>query len=172
MAKGYEAIYFQTLTSTASSVTFNNIPQGYTDLLFKFSARDARTAPNIADLYVTFNGDTASNYSFGELYGDGSSMNFTRLINQNSGRFLYGNSASCTSGSFGICDMYIPNYSSGTVYKSFNADSFSESNDTTAYQINVSGLWRNFNPIVSIKVDPTTSPFQIGSTLSLYGITK
>jgi hypothetical protein len=172
MAKGYEAIYHQTLTSTASTVSFINIPQGYTDLLFKFSPRDARTAPNIADLYVTFNGDTAANYSFGELYGDGSSMAFTRQINQTSGRFIYGNSASCTSGSFGICDMYIPNYSSGTVYKSFNADSFSESDATTAYQINVSGLWRNFEPINSISVAPTTSPFQIGSSLSLYGITK
>ena len=172
MAKGYEAIYFQTLSSTASSVSFNNIPQGYTDLLLKFSPRDARTSPNISDFYVTFNGDTAANYSFGELYGDGANMAFTRQINQSNGRFLYGNSASCTSGSFGICDMYIPNYSSGAVYKSFNADSFSESNDTTAYQINIAGLWRNFSPIISIKVDPTTSPFQIGTTLSLYGITK
>jgi hypothetical protein len=68
--------------------------------------------------------------------------------------------------------MYIPNYSSGTVFKSFNADSFSESDSTTAYQINIAGLWRSFNAITSIKIEPTTSPFQIGSTLSLYGITK
>jgi hypothetical protein len=153
-------------------VSFNNIPQGYTDLLLKFSGRDARTTPNISDFYVTFNGDTTANYSFGELYGDGASMAFTRQINANNGRFLYGNSASCTAGSFGICDMYIPNYSSGTVFKSFNADSFSESNATTAYQINIAGLWKNFNAITSIQIAPTTSPFQIGSTLSLYGITK
>jgi hypothetical protein len=172
MAKGYEAIYFQNLTSTASSLRFNNIPQGYTDLLLKVSPRGNRAAPNIEDMYVTFNDDTASNYSFGELYGDGSNMAFTRLTSQNSGRFLYGNTASCTAGSFGICDMYIPNYSSASTFKSFNADSFSESNDVATYQINISGLWRNLAPITSIKIDPTTTPFQIGTSLSLYGITK
>ena len=43
-----------------SSVTFSNIPQTYTDLVIRVSARTTRSASTLNILYVTFNGVTTN----------------------------------------------------------------------------------------------------------------
>ena len=58
MAQGYQLIQSQTLSSAAASVTFSNIPQNYSDLVLKVSARAVGV-----DNQLTFNGSTTSDSS-------------------------------------------------------------------------------------------------------------
>ena len=63
MAKAYTLIQAQTLTSSAASVTFSNIPQNYTDLIVKISGRATSTSGTSRAIRLEINGDTTySNY--------------------------------------------------------------------------------------------------------------
>ena len=58
-----QPIYTQTVGSGgASSITFNNIPQGFADLKLEISARTAGAVTN-TDWVMSFNNDGASVYS-------------------------------------------------------------------------------------------------------------
>ena len=47
------------VSSNASSVTFSSIPQGYTDLIVKYSSRET-TAQVYGDLVMRFNNDAGT----------------------------------------------------------------------------------------------------------------
>ena len=58
----YNLISSNVLTTAKASVTFSSIPATYTDLVLRVSARDSSDTP-ISTLTMTFNSDTATNYS-------------------------------------------------------------------------------------------------------------
>jgi hypothetical protein len=157
----------------ASSIDFTGIPQTYTDLMVKLSARTAYN--NIAgsiSAYVRFNGDAGSNYSGRRLIGTGSSAisdnsSTTSFINT----FL--NITAYTSNTFGNAEYYIPNYTSSN-NKSISVDGVTEHNATLSYAAMVAGLWSNTSPISSISIfpEPSTGNFVQYTTATLYGIRK
>ena len=59
--KTYIKIANQTLASTSTSVTFSNLPQGYTDLVLVFNTRDSRATVQDG-LGIRFNDDSGTNY--------------------------------------------------------------------------------------------------------------
>jgi len=69
MANTYTLIESQVLGSSAASVTFSAIPATYTDLVLRYSARH-NNAFSISQVLITFNGDTAANYSETVVYGN------------------------------------------------------------------------------------------------------
>jgi len=161
---------FQLATTTVgsggvSSVTFSAIPQTYTDLLIKGSARATTSVSNWVDIDVTINGST-SNFSFKELYGTGSSA---AASNGTTGIFGYSNGSVATANTFSNFECYIPNYTSSN-YKSFSADSVTENNATAALAIFDAGLWSNTAAITSISLAPNGTNFLQYSTFTLYGI--
>ena len=135
MAKSYSLIQAQTLTSTATSVTFSNIPQNFTDLVVKASAR-SDTASTFALIYVKFNG-SASNYSMKLIGGSGSAAS---SLSETSGRAGVIDAASNTSSTFSNIELYVPNYASSN-YKSVSTDSVMENNATEAYANLNAILW-------------------------------
>ena len=156
----------------ASSVTFSNIPQTYTDLKLVMSV-DTTPTGTYNWGYITFNGVT-SNYSQRFLYGDGSSaQSFTwGASSQLSSGML--NNASQTASTFTSCEYYIPNYTSTTTAKSVSSESAMENNATSAYLTMGAGLW---NPgtqdyIRTIAIAPETGSFVEFSTFYLYGISN
>lgn len=152
----YTPIASQTLGSTASSVTFSSIPQGYTDLVIVF----AGTGSNNSSIYLTFNDDTGSNYSDTNMYGDGTNAASQRRSNQTSIKdiLLYTTQTNAI--------IQIQNYSNSTTYKSVLARSNVASAETDV----TVGLWRNTSAITTITLIPGTVNFASGSTFSLYGI--
>ena len=70
----YTALATTTLGSSASSVTFGSIPQGYRDLMLVISG--TVTSSNIT-LAIRFNGDTGSNYFSVNMRGNGSAASST-----------------------------------------------------------------------------------------------
>lgn len=153
----------------AASITFNNIPQNYTDLVLKVSSRDTNASANNGNIKVTFNGTSASytnRYLRGSGTGTASATGATAYIDGGIGSAT--DAAGNTASTFSNVEIYIPNYA-GTNNKSVSVDAVSEDNSSTAYAGFDAGLWSNVTAITNILLSPTTL-FAQYSTASLYGI--
>lgn len=162
MAYTYSKIASVNIGSAGSgSINFLSIPQTYTDLLIKVSARNTT---GTLDCYINFNG-SSTGLSRIVLYGNGSS---TTTGTGSDGYVVWIPQSTDTASIFGNAEIYIPNYTS-KVYKSFTADSVTENNATLAYQFFQSGVWSNSEAIRSISLN-SGSTFAQYSTATLYGI--
>jgi len=171
MAVTYKQIASVTVGSGgAADIEFTSIPGTYTDLVLFFSTRTTRSAVQDA-IFLRFNNDTASNYSYRFLRGGGGSADSGSA----STTFIYINQTSAdtaTASTFGNGFIYIPNYTAST-NKSLSIDSVGENNAAEAYATLIAGLWSNSAAITSIKIYPETGPnFSQHSTATLYGIRK
>lgn len=167
MAQAYVPIQTYTLTSTASTIDFTNIPQNYTDLYIVLSGRSSRSAVNDV-LYMKFN-DSTSGYSSKILEGNGASAT---SYSGSSSAFtdIFGiPAASSTASTFGSVSIYIPNYTSSN-NKSISVDGVGENNATTAYADLYAGLWSNSSAVTKITLYNIISTFTANTTATLYGI--
>jgi len=148
-----------------STITFSSIPQTYTDLCIKISLRSAATgvADNIA---LNINGTGIStSVSSKNVRGNGAAAS----SNINETMVYTGNGA--TASVFGNGEIYIPNYTSSSAYKSMSADTVSENNATTSFTFLDAILWSNNSAITSIALTNTSSVNWLEySTAYLYGI--
>jgi hypothetical protein len=168
MAKGYQLIEAQTLTSTATSITFSNIPQNFTDLKLVISSRSNRAA--VQDTFLVVFNDSASGYSYRRLYGDGTNAAADSDSGNSALTTGYTQGGNGTANVFGSLELYIPNYTS-SANKSVFSEGTSENNATGSSISTVASLWSNTAAITSIKLTPATgATLQIGSTFHLYGI--
>lgn len=162
-----QPIYTQTVGSGGvNTVTFNNIPQGFTDIMVKASIRGTASAATVG-AFMAFNGSSA-NSSYRLLYGDGSaagSVASTGLLLGDA------NAATSTSNTFSSHEFYMPNYA-GSNFKSYVLDSVTEQNGTAVYSELAACLWRNTSALTSVLFQPTSGNFAQYTTFSLYGITK
>jgi hypothetical protein len=167
-----QPIYTQTVgAGGAANISFNNIPQTFTDLKLVISARSDTSGPSV---YLQFSGDGGSNYSDTWLGGTGAGTTSVRLSSSAFIRFdSSGTGTDDTSNTFGNSEFYIPNYTSSN-YKQIIYDSVKERNSGSGYnyaEVLGAALWRNTNPITSIFLDIDGNFVQY-STVTLYGITK
>lgn len=158
----------------ASSIEFTNIPQTYTDLVIRLSARIDKSAGRD---YVSlrFNSST-TNWSYRWLFGTDNGV-----VGTGSGANAYGEvfttpAANATASTFGNGEIYICNYTSSN-NKSFSMDSVSENNSTSVYILGMSAsLWSNSAAITSIQLYPeiptVSANFVQYSTATLYGVTS
>ena len=152
----------------ASTITFNNIPQNYTDLVLKLSTRtNTSDASSGQWTYVYFNGTTTNN-STKVLFGSGSTTG--SLSGSGSTPYAaYVEPSNFTASTFGNAEIYIPNYVN-TNNKSFSVDSVTENNSTGAYSNLSAGLWSNTTSINTVTLTPAAGTFVQYSTAYLYGI--
>ena len=166
MAATYTLIDSYTVGSGgASSVTLGSggtIPQTYTDLLVKISAREATGGGWCGFMY--FN-NSNSNLQLRSIYGSGSNA-YSQLRTDG----LIGmNDSGSGSNIFSNSDIYIPNYTSSN-YKSFSQDSVTEDNATLAYILSGAMLWSSTSAINRIDFIAYTGNIAQYSTFYLYGI--
>jgi hypothetical protein len=173
MPKGLTAIYTQVVgAGGVSAVTFNNIPQNYTDIKVVFSARETASTP-YSGTYLTLNNNGASLYSTTLLEGYGSVAS-SRTSNQ--GSFFpvpHVPGGSSTANTFGSSEIYISNYST-TLFKSLIMDSASENNSASSFSFQqglTAGLYRSNAPISLFKIT-SAGTFAQHSTFTLYGISR
>ena len=169
MPSTYELITANNLTTTAASVTFSGIASDWTDLVVRVSARD-NAAFNGFSLRASFNGDSASNYSFIEIWSRGTTV-ASGLASSTAGRtdFYAVNGNSDTADTFGNAEIYIPSYlvsQSKPMSGAGVAENNSATGNTNAVTAN---LWRNNAAITSITFT-ALSNFVAGSSFYLYGI--
>lgn len=156
----------------AATIAFNNIPQTYTDLVIKVSARTAYTAGSYGDgLYISFN-STTTGYTYRFLQGYDTSTQSSSGSTQTTG-LIPDDAAAQTANVFSNNEIYIPNYTSGS-NKTFSSDNVVEKNGTTNWVLSMYAmLWSNTAPITSISLtSANASTFKQYSTATLYGIRK
>lgn len=171
MATTYEAIVKTTVSSSVHSVTISNIPNTYTDLLVKFSLR-SDYGSNYHEGQFIFNSVTA-NYSQKLLTGDGSAVNSYSSSGAAAATWaLVMNGSSSTSNTFSNGEIYLPNYASTTVAKSWSTDAVTENNATAAGTWLVAGTNSSTAAISSLTFYAWQSfiNFVSGSSFELYGI--
>jgi hypothetical protein len=171
MANTYIQIATYTASGSVSSIDFTSIPSTYTDLLLKVSLRGS-DANNYVNSRITFNG-SASGYTSRLLYGlgSGSPTSITNAVTTAVDYSAYGTGSLATTSTFGIAEIYIPNYA-GSAYKSLSIDGVSENNATTAIAALTAGLWSNSAAINQITITPGVGTLVQYSTATLYGISK
>ena len=154
-----------TLSGTAASVVFTNIPQTFQTLRLMVSARTDE-AVTWANATIYFNGAN-SNITERFLYGNGSGAA------SGTGTAIEANGidgANTTASTFGNLSMDVPNYS-GSSYKAVSLDHVTENNATSSIQIMTAALWSQTPAISVVTVAAaSTKNFVAGSTFSLYGI--
>ena len=162
MAAGstYEPISTQTLGSASASVTLSSIPGTYTDLFLAINFG----ATSGMDLYLRFNGDSATNYSTTRLAGNGTSATSTRTTSDTGIQpRTPGNQASTVTT---IWNINVMNYANSTTYKT----ALSRYGYASAFTETDVGLWRSTSAITSITLVAVSNTFTAGSTFTLYGI--
>jgi hypothetical protein len=168
-----QPIYTQTIGSTAGGITFNNIPQTFTDLKIVVSSRHNNAGP-IDGSIIRFNGDSGTNYSDTLMYGTGTSVIAARYTGQTFIFYIADDANTATANTFSNWEVYIPNYTSANL-KQVLVDGVSENNTATndfQRQVLQGSLWRSTAAITSITVGGYAGNPQQYSTFTLYGITK
>ena len=165
-------IFTQTVGSGgASTITFNNIPQTYTDLMVEFSAKDTSANTSVG-IYIRLNNDTTSgDYSQTNIQGSGTGVGSNHNNTDTAINIGTVPAASATSNTFGNGRFYIPNYTSSN-QKSVICDIVGENNSSTAYADLRAGLYHPTSAITRIDFMPPVSGYAQYSTFSIYGILR
>lgn len=166
MPATYEPIATTTLSSAAASIDFTSIGSSYTDLRVVLVGSTAVSL----NPRIQFNSDTATNYSYTAIRGDGASATSTRGTNLSGGTLTIGN---FESGKITMVTVDIFSYAGSTNKTCLSA--YALDKNTTDGSGNVGRnviLWRNTAAITSLKLDTNGSTFSSGTTATLYGILK
>ena len=170
MANTYVKIAAMSGTGSSGIITFSSIPQTYTDLLVKISARastDTQSAPTL----ISVNGNTSNLTSRRILGTGGSAISQSGSGNSGVGGVLTtGNDF--TASVFGSGEVYIPNYTSTTTNKSISIDSTTENNASGSYIALTALLWSSTAAITSLTFTQEVGNTATNSTFTLYGISK
>lgn len=159
MPATYEPIATTTLSSAASTITFSSIPSTYTDLrLVIVGAGDGQL------LYWTYNSDTASNYSWTRLLGNGSAASSTAQTNLSNNRGWWTNASSTPC----VNEIDVFSYAGSTNKTSLVKSSVDQNGSgNTVAAVN---LWRSTSAITSIQLSMSSGNFYTGTTATIYGI--
>ena len=169
MPTTYEPIATTTLGSNVATITFSSIASTYTDLRIVLVGRTDRASTGNDTVSLRFNSDTATNYSYTRLLGNGanaSSSAATSLTSSVAG-FLPRNNN--TSGIFGLVTVDVFSYAGSTnkTYLSTTSADLNGSGDVAS----IVGLWRSTSAITSITFSlGSTFQYLTGTTATLYGI--
>jgi hypothetical protein len=161
------SVYVSTATST---ITFSNIPSTYQHLQIRGMSRGT-VAQNEMQTFYQFNGDTAGNYSWHIMRGDGSSALTAGSAGDSSAtaqaRQAAANAAANTFGVF-VTDIY--DYKTTSKYKTARTISGVDLNGSGQVYY-TTGAWKNNSAITSILIGINDGGnFAVGSQFTLYGI--
>jgi hypothetical protein len=165
MAAGgtYEPIATNTLGSNTASHTFTSIPSTYTDLILVVAGQ---VSSNVS-IACQVNGDTGTNYSTLEMFGDASTA--SSFNNSSNAQITVASiGAQIGSGSQWVSTLHFQNYANTTTYKNILGRTSATSTGVNA----IVGLWNSTSAITSIKIlgYANASGFTTGTIFTLYGI--
>ena len=172
-ASSFESIATQTLGSASASVTFSSIPSTYQYIQLRCLTRDTTAVNGSQDILMRLNGDSANNYAFHNLVGDGSTasaagsatISYINLKNA-----AIGNSS--TASTFGATIINIHDYASTNKNKTARFFAGADANTaSTNFRVTLgSGVWLSTSAVSSITLIAGGATLAAGSTFALYGI--
>jgi hypothetical protein len=167
MAATYKLISSNVLGTAAATVAFSSIPNTYTDLVFKITARSNATNAGIYDTGYFFDGTTFSNT---QLLGTGAANTSSRTTgSQSTGGAIWTPNANSTANTFSNIDVYWPNYNS-TVNKQIRISTAVETNASGGALVESALLWQSTSALTSVTLFCGNGSFVSGSSFYLYGI--
>tara|TARA_Y100001947_G_scaffold2382_1_gene2132 strand:- start:130 stop:657 length:528 start_codon:yes stop_codon:yes gene_type:complete len=161
------------LSLPAQTVTWSSISGSYDHLFIKASIRDDGSN-YLSWSLMRFNDDTTNAYGNTRLYTSSNApVSSTSYLHAESGCWGQIAGASATAGCFSNMEIWIPNYSNSTGFKSVLVHSVVESKSTTNSQWLISQdahLWHETDAITQIDLLSYYDDFVAYSTFDLYGI--
>lgn len=165
----YEAIQNVILSTSSATIQFTSIPSTYKHLEIRGVGRVNLAGYAQNGCRLQLNGDTGSNYSFQQIYANGSSYGSEGYANQTYGNLGEIASATAPTSVFSPIIIQIFEYTDVNKYKTIKAIGTNDRNG--AGQIGVNGsLWRSLSAVTSISLFEPSSSWIAGSNFTLYGI--
>lgn len=152
----YVALGTITLASATSSLVFSSIPATYRDLILILRGSTGTTALT----GVRLNADTGSNYSWVLMRGNGSNAASASGTETYVPIWYAGNPQS------GVGIVQIMDYSATDKHKTALVRQDTDNDVTAAFATR----WANTAAVTSLTVRTSTSSFNIGTTISIYGV--
>jgi hypothetical protein len=154
----------------AANISFAAIPNTFTDLVVKMSARSTSAGGvGTEGISLEING-SATGFSAIQLYGDGTTVGSSVKTTTYTGANL--TTSQGTANTFNNTEFYFAEYA-GSGNKVFFADNVLENNTVTCELDITANLWSNTAVISSLVFKTISgSNFAQHSTATLYGISK
>ena len=162
----FESIATTTLSTTTTNITFSSIPGTYQHLQIRMLSRASNASIDRA-ISLRLNGDTATNYAYHYLDGDGATASATGLASATSMVSIKTAGASAGANTFGVCIIDIHDYASTTKTKTVRLLNGFDNNGAGNILI-ASGLWNSTSAVNSFTIVNTS--FLSGTTVALYGV--
>ena len=168
----FESIATVTLATSAASITFSDIPQGYKHLQLRMLIRTNFNWPSSVPVFVNFNGETGNvNLSKHIIYGNGSSIGAYGSGNDRG----FGGTArlGTLANVYSAVIVDILDYSSTEKFTTMRGITGEDENGATTGVVQIdSNCWRSTAAVSSILITPFGSGanFVQHNTAALYGI--
>jgi hypothetical protein len=151
-----------------ATVVFSSIPSTFKHLQVRGIARSSRAGFSSDPLLIQVNSDTASNYSWHYLVGDGASAAAAAGATQTSMlNYIIANDS--VANVFGAFVVDVLDYANTDKYKTFRNLMGLDNNGSGIVGFN-SGNWRSTSAITSITFKAQNGDFKQYSSFALYGI--
>ena len=161
----FYSIATATGTGSSGTITFSSIAGTYSALQIRVNMVASATAA----LYLTFNGDTASNYSMHGLFGTGSAA-VVNGSSSTSGIETLGQYTGTITTYPNVAIMDILDYASTTKNKTVRCFQGFDKNAAGGEVGLTSGLWRSTSAVTSLSLTLTGGNFTTSTTIALYGV--
>lgn len=149
--------------ATTSFIEFTSIPSTFTHLQIRATVLQT----NADNFYAQFNNDTASNYSWHQITGDGASAGAAAGTTTT---FMFvGNVNSPTTSYTAVSIIDILDYANTNKFKTVRTLHGSDANGSGLIALR-SGNWRSTSAVTSVKLTPSAGTFKQYSHFALYGI--
>jgi hypothetical protein len=167
----FESIQTITAGSAVANIEFTSIPATYSHLQIRFIARTSQAGDVTGGFLTwTYNNDTAANYTYHVVKGDGANATSANIINAANTFAERITTAFQTASTFGAGYIDILDYANTNKFKTHKIIAGWDSNGSGQVALN-SGLWRSTSAITSIKILPSgASNFVQYSSFALYGV--
>lgn len=159
---------FTVINGSTTTITFADIPQTYTDLLFKVSVRNAN---NNYGGFVFYPNSSSSNITYVQGYASNSTIAGQTGTTNDSMQFPI--SGDSPSNAFTASEIYAPNYKQTSKFKTFQVRNFGRVKTGSDWKISLNNTWQaQASAITSLQVSAITDNFAINSTVYLYGLSN
>lgn len=167
ISPSFESIATATGTGSSGTITFSSIPSTYKHLQIRLRAFANSENPA---MYIRLNSDSATNYSWHYLSGDGTSAGVAAAATQSQMNIAdYGVMSNATYPTVAIIDLQ--DYANTTKNKTVRTFLGTDKNNAFAQGVElVSGLWRSTSAVNNISITVSGANFTTTSTFALYGI--